>query len=79
MDEGSNVVRGSFGGGDEPRPFDWRKAPRSEMFERVITAVDCGYGEAQETGDTDYVAYLDAVVYPFLEAEVERARAAERG
>lgn len=53
---------------------DWRKLPRSEMFERVIVAVEGAKDEAREAGAEHYVRYVDEVLLPFLEAELENAR-----
>ena len=58
---------------------DWRDVPRSEMFKRVIVAVDGARAEAQEVGDERYVRHVEAQLFPFLEAEKEKARAAEEG
>ncbi len=57
--------------------LDWRELPRSEMVQRVIVAVDSAKSEAEEVGDENYVQYVDAVLFPFLEAELESARAEE--
>ena len=54
---------------------NWREVPRSEMFGRVISAVDASYGEAQENGDENWVRYCENVLFPFLEAEQEKAAA----
>lgn len=53
---------------------DWRELPRSEMLERVIVAVDGAKMEAEEVGDENYVRYVDAALFPFLEAELEKMR-----
>ncbi len=53
---------------------DWRELPRSEMLERVIVAVDGAKMEAEEVGDENYVRYIDAALFPFLEAQLEKAR-----
>ncbi len=53
---------------------DWRKLPRSEMFERLIVAVDGAKMEAEEVGDENYVRYVDATLFPFLEAELDKAK-----
>ncbi len=53
---------------------DWRKLPRSEMFERLIVAVDGAKMEAEEVGDENYVRYVDATLFPFLEAELDKVR-----
>jgi hypothetical protein len=53
---------------------DWRELPRSEMLERVIVAVGGAKMEAEEVGDENYVRYIDAALFPFLEAELEKAR-----
>jgi hypothetical protein len=55
---------------------DWREVPRAEMFERVIIAVDCARGDAEAHGDIGWMRYCDDTLFPFLEAEQERARAA---
>ncbi len=56
---------------------DWRAVPRSEMFGAVIVAVDGAKSEAEDLGDTHFVQYVDSVLFPFLEAEFEAARATE--
>lgn len=56
---------------------DWREVSRSEMFERVITAVDSSRGEAEALGDPEWMRYCEDVLFPFLEAEQEKARASE--
>ena len=61
---------------DEP-PADWRTAPRSEMFSRVIVAVDAAAGEAVEEGDHAYVRYCEEQLFPFLETEKARAEVLE--
>jgi hypothetical protein len=58
---------------------DWRERPRSEMLERVIVAVDGAKMEAEEVGDENYVRYIDAALFPFLEAELEKALADVEG
>lgn len=58
---------------------DWRTVPRSEMFRRVIVAVDGAKTEAVDAGDLQFVQYVDAVLFPFLEDEMETAEAEERG
>jgi hypothetical protein len=57
---------------------DWRNRPRSQMIERVILAVDCAKGEAEAGGepglrDEDFVRRCDEELFPFLNAEYERA------
>jgi hypothetical protein len=54
---------------------DWRELTRSELLERVIVAVDGAKMEAEEVGDENYVRYVDAALFPFLEAELEKAKA----
>lgn len=54
---------------------DWRDVPRSELFDRVIVAVDCARGDAEEHGDRSWMRYCDESLFPFLEAEKERAEA----
>jgi DNA-binding transcriptional regulator YbjK len=44
------------------------------MLERVIVAVDGAKMEAEEVEDENYVRYVDATLFPFLEAELEKAR-----
>jgi hypothetical protein len=56
---------------------DWREVPRSEMFERVITAVDSSRGEAEALDNPEWMRYCEHVLFPFLEAEQEKARASE--
>jgi hypothetical protein len=57
---------------------DWRVVPRSEMFKRVIITVDSARGEAEALGDEATMRRCDEQLFPFLEAELERARKAER-
>jgi hypothetical protein len=57
------------------REQNWREVPRTEMLERVIIAVDCARGDAEAHGDEGYVDYCEWVLFPFLEAEKERAEA----
>ncbi len=54
---------------------NWREVPRSEMFDRVITAVDASYTEAQSIGDENWVRVCENVLFPFLENEQEKAAA----
>jgi hypothetical protein len=56
----------------------WREVPRSAMYKTVITAVDAAKGEAVELGDESFVRLCDEELFPFLGAELERAREAER-
>ena len=58
---------------------DWRAIPRSEMFERVILMVDSARGEAEMLGDEPTMRRCDEQLFPFLEAEAEKARQAEAG
>ena len=57
---------------------DWREVPRSEMFRRVIVAVDCSRGDAEAHDDPEWMRYCEDVLFPFLEAERERAKREER-
>ena len=57
---------------------DWRKLSRAEMFKRLIVTVDGSKAEAVEVGDENYVRYVDAVLFPFLEAELKKEREKER-
>ncbi len=66
-----------FGVANTPATFleeDWRETPRPEMLERLIVAVDGAKSEAEEVGDENYVRYVDGALFPFLEAELEKAR-----
>ncbi len=53
---------------------DWRELPRAEMFDRIIVAVDGAKHEAERGGDRAYARYVDEALFPFLEAEQERAK-----
>jgi hypothetical protein len=65
---------------DNPVPQrDWREVPRSEMFSNVLAAVAAARGEAMEKGDEQFVRYVEEQLFPFLEAEQERAREDDRG
>jgi hypothetical protein len=55
----------------------WEEIPASEMFTRVITAVDAARGDAEAHGDEEYVRYCNAVLFPFLEREREKAQIRE--
>lgn len=69
-----------FGVANTPASFlegDWREIPRSEMLERVIVAVDGAKSEAEEVGDENYVQHVDKMLFPFLNAELEKARGSE--
>jgi hypothetical protein len=47
----------------------WREVPRSEMFNRVIVAVDSVRGECLERGDDNYRLYIEESLFPFLEEQ----------
>jgi hypothetical protein len=55
----------------------WKEVPRAEMFERLILTVDCCRGEGEALGDQATMRRCDEQI-EFLEAEIERARKAER-
>ena len=59
---------------DEDAAQDWRELPRSEMFNRVIVAVDGARAEAEDAGDERYARYVETVLFPFLEEEQARAQ-----
>jgi hypothetical protein len=50
---------------------------RTQMFGHVISAVDAACGEAEAEGDPGYVRYCYEKLFPFLEAEKEKAAAEE--
>ncbi len=50
-----------------PDTQNWREIPRSEMFERVILAVDSTRGEAEALGDEATMRRCDGELFPFLE------------
>ncbi|CAA9525519.1 MAG: hypothetical protein AVDCRST_MAG05-3933 [uncultured Rubrobacteraceae bacterium] len=54
---------------------DWRELPRAEMFDRVIVAVDGAKAVAEQHGDPAFARHVDEALFPFLEAEQERAKA----
>lgn len=45
---------------------------RKELLELVLVAVDCAKGEAVADGHETYPKLCDEVMFPFLEAEIER-------
>jgi hypothetical protein len=49
------------------------KDSRTEKFGRVITAVNAACGEAQVLGDENYVRTCEEELFPFLDAEREKA------
>jgi hypothetical protein len=55
----------------------WKEVPRAEIFERIILSVDCCRGEGEALGDQATVRRCDQQI-EFLEAEIQRARKAER-
>jgi hypothetical protein len=57
---------------------DWREQPRSEMFRRVIIAVDWSRGDAEAHDDPNWMRYCDESLFPFLEVEQERSEGEER-
>ena len=58
----------SFLGGERlGEDADWREEPRSEMFNRVITAVDCARLEAEARGEEGFPRYVEEQLFPFLE------------
>jgi hypothetical protein len=48
---------------------DREEVPRSEMFNRVIRAVDGARGEAIEKGDVRFARYVEERLFPFLQKE----------
>ncbi len=76
MDKDHNAGRvfGAAEIAEEDFARDWRDVPRSEMFARVIVAVDGAKAEAEEAGDERYVRYVEGWLFPFLEAEKEEAK-----
>jgi hypothetical protein len=75
--ENTRPVFGAVETTDEDAALDWLKVPRSEMFRRVIVAVDSARSEAMELGDTWFVRHCEDVLFPFLEQELEEAEAKE--
>jgi hypothetical protein len=75
--ENARPVFGVASTTDEEAALDWRKVPRSEMFERVIVAVDSARSEAMELGDENFVRHCEDVLFPFLVQELEEAAAKE--
>lgn len=57
------------------RGDDWRDRPRAEMLERVIVTVDGAKATVEQQGDPVFARYVDEALFPFLEAEQERAKA----
>jgi hypothetical protein len=56
---------------------DWKEVPRSEMFSRVMVAVDGYRNEWQQRGDEDFVCYVDEQLFPFLKKEMFNAEVEE--
>ncbi len=46
---------------------------RTDLYGRVITAVEETWARAQKHGDTHYVRRVEEELWPFLKAEQERA------
>jgi hypothetical protein len=55
----------------------WKELPRAEWFERLILTVECCRDEGEALGDEATMRRCDEQI-EFLEAEIERARKAER-
>ena len=51
------------------REQDREEVPRSEMFGRVIRAVDGARSEAITNGDVRFARYVEEELFPFLEKE----------
>ena len=60
-----------------PTGENWTEISRSEMFSRVIVATDCARTEAIENGEAYFPRYVEDVLWPFLEAEREKAQLEE--
>jgi hypothetical protein len=73
MESNTGRIFGAVDITEQDAQKDWRELPRSEMLERVIVAVDGAKMEAEEVGDENYVRYVDAALFPFLEAELKKA------
>jgi hypothetical protein len=56
---------------------NWEELPRSEMFRRVILAVDGTRVEAQVREDDGWVRYVEGQLFPFLEREAFNAKVDE--
>ena len=56
----------------------WENVPRSKLFDLVIGCVDFARSESEQYGDDLYVELIEEVMFPFLEAEEERAALKER-
>jgi hypothetical protein len=50
---------------------------RTQMFQRVLIAVDCLRGSVEAEGDAWFMEYVEEELFPFLESECERAAAEE--
>lgn len=59
---------------EEDTGQDWRALDREELLKRAIVALDGAKMEAEEAGDENYVRHVDAVLFPFLEVELKKAR-----
>jgi hypothetical protein len=53
---------------------DWEELPRSELFRRVILAVDGTRVEAEVRGDDGWMRYVENQLFPFLEKEMASAK-----
>jgi hypothetical protein len=56
---------------EEDAVKDWRALGREDLLRRAIIALDGAKMEAEEVGDEHYVRHVDAVLFPFLKAELE--------
>lgn len=57
---------------EEDTAKDWRALGREELIRRAIVALDGAKMEAEEAGDEHYVRHVDAVLFPFLGAELKK-------
>lgn len=73
MESNEGRVFGAVEYTEKDAPEDWRTLGREELLKRAILALDGAKMEAEEAGDDHYVRHVDAVLFPFLEAELKKA------
>lgn len=57
---------------EEDAVEDWRTLGKEELLRRAIIALDGAKMEAEEGGDEHYVRHIEAVLFPFLKAELKK-------
>jgi hypothetical protein len=51
---------------------DWRTLGREELIRRAIVSLDGARMEAEDVRDEHYVRHVETILFPFLEAELEK-------